>query len=202
MDNFAEIKMAESPQPATADAAPPVVGNKSWEIWLFAFWRLFRHFWMAVALAAWGWISYLLITHFIFLSVRVDGSSMYPTLENSGKYWLNRLAYFRSEPQRRDIVVLKDPRDGVLVVKRIIALPGESVYFKKGKVYLDGKLLNEPYLPEFSYTFAYQKKSGDEFVCVGKNEYFVMGDNRSNSTDSRTYGTVPRDKILGKLFSQ
>jgi signal peptidase I len=145
-----------------------------------------------------GLVSYLAISHFVFESVEVDGQSMFPTLENSGSYWLNRFTYLRNDPQPSDIVALKDPQDGTLVVKRIIATPGQSVYLYHGKVYIDGKLLVEPYLQSKTQTFAFDK-SEDELFCVGKNDYFVMGDNRGNSCDSRIFGNVPRKNILGKV---
>ena len=124
---------------------------------------------------------------------------MFPTLENSGSYWLNRLAYIKGEPHRYDIVALKDPQDDTLVVKRIIAMPGQSVYLNRGRVYVDSKPLDEPYLPDKTRTFAYEKNES-EFFVMGKDEFFVMGDNRNNSTDSRTFGPVPRQNILGKVM--
>jgi len=124
---------------------------------------------------------------------------MVPTLVNSGSYWLNRLAYIKSGPRQCDVVALNDPKDDTLVVKRIIALPGQSVYLNHGKVYVDGQPLDEPYLPDKTRTYAYEKNE-DEFFVMGRNEFFVMGDNRNNSTDSRTFGPVPRQNILGKVM--
>ncbi len=166
--------------------------------WSGTVWFL-RQCWVLIVLAVLGTTSYLLISHFIFQSVEVDGKSMFPTLKNSDHYWLNHLAYIHTEPHRHDIVVLKDPQDGGLVVKRIIALPGESVSFNKGRVYVNGELQDEPYLLDKTPTYAYEK-SADEFICVGKDQYYVLGDNRKNSTDSRVFGPVPRQDILGKVI--
>ena len=123
---------------------------------------------------------------------------MYPTLSDSGHYWLNRFNYVASEPRQNDIVALKDPRDKGIEVKRIIAMPGQLLYINSGKVYVDGKLLVESYLLPNTPTYA-EGGSASESVRVGKNEFFVMGDNRKNSADSRTFGPVPRQNILGKV---
>lgn len=144
-------------------------------------------------------LSFLFITHFIFESVQVQGPSMYPTLINGNFYWLDRLAYEIRKPQPGDIVALKDPSGRGFDVKRIIAVPTESVYITGGKVYVNGKLLNEPYLPRKVKTFAYADRQ-DEMFCLAPNQFFVMGDNRGNSCDSRTFGAIPKDLILGKVL--
>jgi signal peptidase I len=144
-------------------------------------------------------LSFLLISHCLFQSVQVQGPSMYPTLLNSNIYWLNRFAYQLHDPRPGDIVALKDPSGHGFDVKRIIAIPTESVYINAGKVFVDGKLLPEPYLPPHVYTFAYDKKA-DKLVILAPGQFFVMGDNRGNSCDSRTFGPIPRDLILGRVI--
>jgi signal peptidase I len=160
---------------------------------------LLQQCWTLIILAVLGTLSYLLITRYIVQSVQVVGSSMYPTLTDSGHYWLNRFSYVISEPRQNDIVALKDPRDNTLEVKRIIAMPGQSVYLKDGRVYVNGKLLSEPYLLANTPTYAYERNVS-EFTIIGNDKFFVLGDNRNNSTDSRTFGAVPRHNIIGKLI--
>jgi signal peptidase I len=160
---------------------------------------LFGQFCGVSAVIVFGTLSYFLVSHFIFQSVKVSGTSMYPTLYDTGYYWLNRCIYLERKPQRTDIVAVKDPQDGCLVVKRIIALPGESIYLNNGNVYVNGRRLIEPYLLPHTPTYAYEK-SEDELICFGNGQYFVMGDNRNNSMDSRTFGPVPRQNILGEVI--
>lgn len=143
-------------------------------------------------------LSYFVVSRYIIQAVRVEGDSMYPTLINRGSYWLDRFSYLFSEPHQDDIVAVRDPQDNVLCVKRIIAVPGQSICLKNGKVYVDGRLLHEPYLLRGTPTYAYDR-SGNEFISIG-NKYFVMGDNRNISLDSRVFGAVPRKDILGKVI--
>ena len=124
---------------------------------------------------------------------------MYPTLINGEFYWLDRLAYEIRKPQPGDIIALKDPSGHGFDVKRIIAVPTQSIFISHGKVYINGHSLNEPYLPQKLRTFAYANKE-DEFFCLAPNQFFVMGDNRGNSCDSRSFGAIPRGLILGKAL--
>jgi signal peptidase I len=171
---------------------------KDCSLWLSWSW-FFRQSRAVIVLAALGTLSYLLVSHFGFQPIRVVGMSMYPTLANSGCYWLNRFVYVVDEPQQNDIVAIRDPKDYTLEVKRIVATPKQSIYLKNGKVYVNGRLLHEPYLPAGMPTYAYEK-SEDEFYCIGKDAFFVLGDNRNNSRDSRSFGAVPRKNILGKVM--
>ena len=143
--------------------------------------------------------SYLIISHFLLQSVQIVGVSMAPTLKNTGYYLLNRCVFLVREPQPKDIVVIRDPLDECYSVKRIIAHEGDSVYLKGGHVYVNGQQLSEPYLSPGMPTFALAQQNELSVHC-GKGEFFLLGDNRGNSTDSRIYGTVPRQNILGAII--
>jgi signal peptidase I len=148
----------------------------------------------AVALA-----SYLIISHFVLQSVQVVGVSMAPTLKNTGYYFLNRCVYLVREPKASDIVVIRDPLDQSYSVKRIIAGEGDFVYLKGGHVYVNGRMLAEPYLSPGMPTFTFASQNELAIHC-GKGEFFLLGDNRGNSTDSRIYGAVSRQNILGAII--
>ena len=143
--------------------------------------------------------SYFFISHFLVQSVRVVGMSMVPTLQDSQFYLLNKWVLHFRTPHRSEIVVLRDPLDGGFAVKRIIGIAGDSVYLIDGFIYVNGHKLNEPYLPNGTLTFANPQTQGQVFKCRA-GQYFVLGDNRGNSLDSRTYGPVSRHDILGLLI--
>ena len=139
------------------------------------------------------------VTHYVLQSVQIVGASMAPTLHDSGRYVLNRWIYHVREPQPTDIVVLRDPAEDCYAVKRIIAKEGDTVQVKNGHLFVNGKLLNEPYLPPDTPTYPGAKAGEPLWIC-GVNQYFVLGDNRNNSADSRVYGTVSRQNILGMVM--
>jgi signal peptidase I len=144
----------------------------------------------------------LLINSFVFFFARVEGSSMLGTLKDGEVLFVWRAGYVFGQPQRGDIVICHYPKtkDGgyldqknTCYVKRVIGLPGDTVSIRQGTVYINGEALKESYLE----TERIDSQSM-EAVVLEEGEYFLMGDNRSDSTDSRRMGAVERGKILGK----
>ena len=130
----------------------------------------------------------------------VDGDSMYGTLYNGESVWVNKYKYRFSDPERFDIIVFPyEYQADTYFIKRIIGLPGETVYIdEEGKIYINGEVLEEDY----GYEVIRPENRGlaAEEIVVGENEYFVLGDNRNNSMDSRynNVGNISRDRIIGK----
>ena len=140
--------------------------------------------------------SYMFFSHVVVTAVEVKGVSMAPTLTAGDRFLLNRFAYLHREPQRGELVVLKDPETGELIVKRIIGLPCETVLMQNETPYINGHVLPEPYLQKS--TRANLAPWGKATV-VPRGHYFVLGDNRSRSVDSREFGAVARESILGVI---
>lgn len=134
------------------------------------------------------------VFRFVFVAVRVDGSSMAPTYPSHGINFVNRLAYQKIEPQRGDVVGvwLREGSYSFLWMKRIVGLPGEAIGFENGRVTVNGVRLAEPYVRLPS------DWNRDPVVC-GPDEYYVVGDNRSMDIDSHRHGRVKRSLIAGKM---
>ena len=131
---------------------------------------------------------------FLYQPVRVEGTSMLPQLEDQDRLFINKFAYRISEIHRGDVVVFRFPRDETKsYIKRVIALPGDDLRIDHGSVYVNGKQLKERYVP----TWYRDDRSQPEMV-IPEGEYFMMGDHRSISSDSRDFGPVSRDLIYGR----
>jgi signal peptidase I len=138
-------------------------------------------------------VSVLIIT-FLYQPVRVEGTSMLPRLEDHDRLFINKFVYRISSIHRGDVVVFHYPRDPEKsYIKRVIGLPGDRIYIDRGRVYLNGKLLRETYVPE-----EYRDTRSMAELVVPEDAYFMMGDHRSISSDSREFGPVDRDLIYGK----
>ena len=137
------------------------------------------------------------ILNFVGCRSKVDGSSMNPTLEDKDNLWVDKLSYTFGDPKRFDVVIFNYD-ENTTYVKRIIGLPGETVRIdQNGNIYINGKLLKENYGKE---TMLNNGRAGSD-VYLGSDEYFVLGDNRNNSIDSRwsDVGNVSREDIVGKV---
>ncbi len=131
---------------------------------------------------------------FLYQPVRVEGTSMLPRLEDQDRLFINKLAYRVGEIHRGDVVVFQYPLDRQKsYIKRVIALPGDTLRIDRGQVSVNGHRVDEPYVPP---RFADDRSLPEETVPA--HEYFVMGDHRSISSDSREFGPVERSLIYGK----
>lgn len=148
----------------------------------------------------------LCIRFFIVSPAIVNGPSMEPTYLDGQTFYVNRFHYLFSPPERFDIVQIVDPESEQLYIKRVIGLPGETIVLKRRQVYLfdektqEDMLLEEPYLtPERARSDVAGQQGALRFP-LGAHEYFVAGDNRPRSTDSRHYGPVSRAHIVGRVI--
>lgn len=149
---------------------------------------------------------FLVVYLFIMQPHQVNGASMFPTYED-GQYLLtDKISFKTGKPARGDVVVFKAPPaamcpegTGCDFIKRVIALPGETVEVKNNQVWVNGTVLVEDYLPEGTPTQAGNFTNRGQ-VKVPENNYFVMGDNRNHSSDSRAWGPVELNLIVGKVF--
>jgi signal peptidase I len=139
-------------------------------------------------------IASVLIITFLYQPVRVEGTSMLPRLEDRDRLFINKFVYRISAIERGDVVVFHYPRDPEKsYIKRVIALPGDRLRIDHGDVSVNGKKLAEPYVPE---EFRDTRSVAEMRIPLGT--YYMMGDHRSISSDSREFGPVERSLIYGK----
>lgn len=142
-------------------------------------------------------VAMFLIPSFIISNTKVPTESMMPAINPGDHLIVSRLPYYYRDPVRGEIVVFKYNKD--FLIKRIIAVPGDEIDIRENKVYINDELLDEAaYLTESVKTYLYAGSKVDFPYVIPKNHYFVMGDNRLNSKDSRVFGVISRSSIIAK----
>lgn len=137
----------------------------------------------------------IVVFKFVLLPVRVDGPSMLPTYKPGAINFVNRLAYWRSEPQRGDVVAVRYSGHSIMLMKRVIALPGETIEFVNGRTVVNGHYLDEPYIKK-----PCNWNVRPERYQLREDEYYVVGDNRSMPFENHQQGAAARKRILGRIL--
>jgi signal peptidase I len=150
----------------------------------------------------WSWVRDLVVSLviagivivFLYQPVKVEGTSMMPRLVDQERIFINKFVYQIESIERGDVIVFRYPYDEAKsYIKRVIALPGETVSVVDGEVFINGEKLDEPYLVD-----EYRDQQNHAPTAVPQGEYYVLGDRRNSSNDSRVWGPVPRSSIYGK----
>ena len=138
-------------------------------------------------------VPFIIIHQFVARPFLVSGASMEPSFKNGNYLIVDLISYHLGGLSHGDVVIFKYPGDlSTYYIKRVIALPGDTVKFSDNKVYVNGKEIDEEYLSRTTLTESMKQ----EFV-LGEEEYFVMGDNRGASYDSRSWGPLPEEDVIG-----
>lgn len=161
--------------------------------------EFFRFIFETIKIVVLALVIVVPIRYFLFQPFFVRGSSMEPNFQDFDYLIIDEISYRLREPKRGEVIVFKYPNDpSSRYIKRIVGLPGEEIKIEDGKVFVQEdsqfRQLNEDYLPPFAMT------DGSAHVFLGANEYFVLGDNREFSFDSRRWGALEREEIIGRVF--
>ncbi|MDA8399125.1 MAG: signal peptidase I [Actinomycetota bacterium] len=165
-------------------------GKRSGSRWLFEW----------VLVIGIGLLVAVLLRAFVVQAFYIPSGSMEPTLKPNDRILVNKLSYLFHPPREGNIVVFAKPPNVLLpsnikdLVKRVIGLPGQTIWSSDGHVFVNGHRLSEPFLPSGTATHGIRRQT------IPPHEYFVMGDNRSNSEDSRVFGPIPRSLIVGQVM--
>ena len=141
-------------------------------------------------------IAVLLLRTFVLLPIKISGASMMPNYPMTGINCINRLAYVWHEPHRGDVVAIRMAGEHIMFMKRIVGLPGETVEFIEGQLFINGEPFPEPYV-KFPCYWDHPPNTPRK---LGQNEYFVVGDNRAMRPEDHTYGAAERARIVGKVM--
>ena len=148
-------------------------------------------------------LAVLVVSNFLFKPVRVDGTSMHPTIKDSSIGFSSIVGKTLGEVERFDIVIIQPEGREAELIKRVVGLPGETIEFSAGVLYVNGQKVDEPFLDP-GYVAMELARTGREYFTadftytLGKDEYFCMGDNRIVSADSRVYGPFTKDEIVAR----
>jgi signal peptidase I len=179
---------AETTEATAAEGALPLPERSGKSLWALA-WELAHDLSMAAL------VCFFLIA-FVAQAFRVQGSSMQPLLGDDERIIVSKLVYRLHPIERGDVVVFWYPRDpSVSFIKRVVGLPGETVELRSGTLYVDGRRIEESYIDP-----VFQEFDSSPPVEVPPGHYYVLGDHRSSSNDSRNWGEVPERYIYGKAF--
>jgi len=146
-----------------------------------------------------GAILYVITSIFLGQLLIVTGDSMYPTLKNDEQIIGEKISLNFKDPERGEIVIFKHPKQNILIIKRIVGIPGETIELVDGKIYIDNKLLEEPYLTNQNTKPGKYIKENIEYK-IPENSYLLLGDNRLESADGREWGFLPRENITARAF--
>ncbi len=173
-------------QPAQAPSVHEPAAYTSRSFW-FDIQVWLRDVFLSLAIAA-------VVIVFLYQPVKVEGTSMMPWLEDQERIFVNKFVYRYDDINRGDVVVFRFPLDpSKSYIKRVAGLPGDRVEIVRGQLYVNGVLTPEPYVAE-----RYRDYTSHPALEVPDDQYYVLGDHRNTSNDSRTWGTVPRSFVTGK----
>ena len=144
-------------------------------------------------------IAVLIIRTFLFTIIRVDGPSMMNTLHDGDRLYVNVLDMKLNGPERFDVVILHYPERSEQFVKRVIGLPGDTLEVREGVLYVNGEAVEEAFLAQDRIARFSKSANNIAPTVVPEGQYFVMGDNRDNSNDSRNVGFITEDMFVGKV---
>lgn len=140
-------------------------------------------------------VTCVILFKFILLPIRVDGPSMLPTYREGSVNFVNRLAFLSREPRRGEVVAVRYSGKSIMLMKRIVGLPGETIEFVDGRILINGRFLDEPYL---KYECDWTVKP--EHYQLLDDEFYVVGDNRSMPFEDHKQGAARRERIVGKVM--